>query len=75
MPAHTAAWVFHGVKDDVVPVSMSENMVEAVRAEGGDPRLTLLPDMDQGVGPSVWSRKDPHDWLLEHRMAVKPGEK
>jgi len=51
------------------------NMVEALRTEGGGPRFTLLPDMDQGVGPSVWSRRDPYDWLLEHRLPVKPGEK
>ena len=73
--AHTPFWVFHGAKDDVVPVSMSENMVNALRAAGGDPRFTLLPDMDHGIGPGVWSRKDLYDWLLEHRLPARPGEK
>jgi predicted peptidase len=68
-------WVFHGAKDDVVPVSMSEKMVDALRAAGGDPKFTLLTDMDHGIGPTVWSRKDLYDWMLHHRLVravIKP---
>jgi predicted peptidase len=61
-------WVFHGAKDDVVPVSMSEKMVDALRAAGGDPKFTLLTDMNHGIGPTVWNRKDLYDWMLQHGL-------
>ena len=62
---------FHGSKDDVVPVSMSEKMVDALRAAGGSPRVTLLDDMGHGIGPTVWNRKDLYDWMLQHRLVGK----
>jgi len=37
----TPVWVFHGAKDDVVPVDRAISMFEAVRKEGGEIRITL----------------------------------
>ena len=71
MLVHTPIWVFHGAKDDVVPVSMSEKMVDALRAAGGNPKFTLVVDMDHGIGPAVWNRKDLYDWMLQQRLPVK----
>lgn len=65
--AHTPIWVFHGARDDVVPLSMSERVVRALHDFGGDPRFTILPDMGHGIGPMVWARKDLYDWMLQHR--------
>ena len=67
--AHIPIWVFHGVKDDVVPPFASERMVQALGAVGGDPKFTLLPDMDHGIGPMVWARKDLYEWMLDHRTS------
>jgi predicted peptidase len=60
-------WAFHGEADDTVPVRQTRVMVEALRAAGGDPRITLFP----GVGHDSW---DPayHDealprWLFAQR--------
>lgn len=60
-------WAFHGAEDRVVPPAQSERMVDALRAAGGDVRLTLYP----GVGHDAWTRTfdDPafYQWLLQHR--------
>lgn len=45
-------WVFHGASDHVVPVSGSRDMVEAIRAAGGQPRYTEY----EGAGHDIWAR-------------------
>ncbi len=45
-------WCFHGSADPVVPVDRSRDMVEAVRAAGGDVRYTEYPE----VGHNAWDR-------------------
>ncbi len=61
-------WAFHGEADPVVPPRHSESMVEAVRAAGGDPKLTLYP----GIGHNSWDRAYQEErvaeWLLEQRI-------
>jgi pimeloyl-ACP methyl ester carboxylesterase len=60
-------WAFHGAEDRIVPPSVSEQMVAAVKEAGGDARLTLYP----GVGHDAWTPaySDPelYRWLLQHR--------
>lgn len=60
-------WVFHGAQDQVVPLAHSQRMVEALRACGGNPRLTIYPE----VGHNSWNQAyaDPalERWLLQQR--------
>ena len=35
-------WAFHGEKDTVVPAERSKEIVEALKANGGNVKLTLL---------------------------------
>lgn len=68
--ASTPIWAFHGAIDDVVPVAETEKMIAALRAAGGAPRVTIVPE----VGHGVWSRayEDPEfaAWLLAQRWPV-----
>lgn len=65
--ARLPMWVFHGDADDVVPVSESLELVERVRALGGNPRLTVY----EGVGHNSWDRaygdSELQTWLVEQR--------
>jgi predicted peptidase len=45
-------WVFHGGKDRIVPTSGSLDMIDAIRAAGGDPRFTEF----SGAGHDIWAR-------------------
>jgi predicted peptidase len=69
--AHIPIWVFHGDQDDVVPPWASERMVKALRDAGGDPKLTLLPKLNHGIGPMVWARKDLYAWMLGHQVPAR----
>jgi predicted peptidase len=60
----TPVWVFHGSADRIVPVSESRQMVEALKATGGNVRYSEY----EGVGHNVWlnvaSEPDLLPWLL-----------
>ncbi len=49
--AGVPVWAWHGAADEVVPVSKSRTMIEAIRQAGGSPQYTELP----GVGHDSWT--------------------
>lgn len=66
-------WAFHGAEDMVVPPERSQELVEAIRAAGGQPRLTIYP----GVGHNSWdpAYDDPtlYTWLRAQRRGQPPA--
>lgn len=62
-------WVFHGDKDNAVPVSRSRTMVEALKKAGGRPKYTEYPN----VGHNSWDKAyaDPKlmNWLFEQKKS------
>ncbi len=63
-------WAWHGDADDVVPVTRSRRMIEAIRQAGGAPRYTELP----GVGHDSWtpayqSPEGVLPWMFAQRKA------
>lgn len=61
------AWVFHGAKDDVVPILESEKMVEAVRKFGGDVKFTVYPEANHDSWTETYNNPELYKWLLEHK--------
>jgi 3-oxoacyl-(acyl-carrier-protein) synthase len=57
---------FHGARDPVVSLKEDQEMVDALRACGGDAKFSVYPD--------AWTLayEDPalYDWLLAHRRAA-----
>lgn len=60
-------WAFHGAKDKVVPVKESEEMVNAIKARGGNARLTVYPDAGHDSWTETYNNKELYDWFLKHR--------
>lgn len=65
-------WVFHGAMDEIVPLSESESMVNALRAVGGEIRFTVYPDSGHDSWTRTYERTDIYEWLLSHSR--KPCE-
>lgn len=57
-------WVFHGARDNVIPVERSEQMVDALKSKGAAPRFTIYPE--EGHGSWVPAYQDPelYRWFL-----------
>lgn len=66
---NTPLWIFHGDKDNVVPVAGSRTMVEALKRVGASPRYTEYPGVmhdswtpalkDPGLVPWVYAQTRP----------------
>jgi predicted peptidase len=64
-------WAFHGAKDSVVPLELSEKMVEAVKRGGGDAKLTVYAEANHDSWTATYNNAELYDWLLSHRRNDK----
>jgi predicted peptidase len=59
-------WNFHGDKDNAVPIKRSQEMIDAIKAAGGNPKFTIYP----GVGHNSWDKayrdENLNEWFLQH---------
>lgn len=60
-------WVFHGAKDDVVPLSESENMVSALKALGSPVKFTVYPEANHDSWTETYENEELWGWLLLQR--------
>ena len=63
-------WVFHGAKDEAVPLERSQEMVDALEEAGGNVRFTVYPEAGH-VGAWVNAYGDPElwEWLVSQRRS------
>ncbi|MHC4214636.1 MAG: carboxylesterase family protein, partial [Planctomycetota bacterium] len=61
--------VFHGAKDDVVPLEKTQEMVNAVNAFGGNAKLTVYPDLKHDSWSVTYDNKELYQWFLKHRIS------
>jgi len=60
-------WVFHGEDDNVVPLSYSESMVDALKLAGGDVRLTVYPKVGHDSWRNAYADEKLYEWFLSQR--------
>jgi predicted peptidase len=59
------AWVFHGAKDNIVPLIRSQEMVDALRKAGGSVKFTVYPEAGHDSWTETYNNPDLYKWLLE----------
>ena len=64
---HLPVWAFHGAKDERVPLQKSQEMVDALRAVGGDVTFTVYPDAAHDSWTQTYSNPELYAWFLQHR--------
>lgn len=60
-------WAIHGVDDGTVAVTESIQMANALRAAGGQIKLTLLPGVNHNAWEPALYELGAVEWLLSHR--------
>jgi predicted peptidase len=60
-------WAFHGAQDDVVPVSATRQMVDAMEATGAQPKTTVYPKLGHNIWDRTYRMPELYDWLLSHQ--------
>ena len=62
----TPIWAFHGDADTVVPLSKSQEMVEAVNRSGGNAKLTIYPGVNHDSWTQTYNNDALYEWFLSH---------
>ncbi|MGQ9608211.1 MAG: prolyl oligopeptidase family serine peptidase [bacterium] len=65
------AWVFHGAKDEIVPLQQSENMVKALKECGGDVKFTVYPEAGHDSWTATYDNPELYEWFLKHSRSKK----
>ncbi len=60
-------WVFHGDSDTTVPISKSQEMVDAIKKEGGDIKFTVYPGVGHDSWTQTYNNSELYEWLLKYR--------
>jgi predicted peptidase len=71
--AQLPIWAFHGAKDPVVPLRRSEELVEALKKSGGNPKLTVYPEAGHDSWSETYANPQFYDWLLAQKRSPKPA--
>lgn len=64
---HLPTWTFHGDKDQIVSIKCSQEMVDALKACGGDVKFTVYPGVDHGSWVPAYNDPELYKWLLAHK--------
>ena len=61
-------WAFHGARDDIIPVTESRKLINAIRKAGGHPRYTEYRSIGHDIWMPVFAEPDLVGWLFaQHR--------
>jgi len=64
-------WAFHGAKDDVVSMQRSQEMVDAVKAIGGNVEFTIYPELGHNCWDVTYDNEELYKWFLSHKNDKK----
>lgn len=66
--AQTPVWVFHGEKDEVVPLSQSREMVDILKSRNNPQvKFSVLAGQGHEIWPEVYAGSALYSWFMEHR--------
>lgn len=63
-------WVFHGDRDEQVPLYRSTEMVEALRKCGGNPKYTILKGQPHDIH-KTYGNIELYEWMLQQNKGLK----
>lgn len=66
---HLPTWVFHGARDEVVPIEQSQRMVDALTTCGGNVKFTVYPEAGHDAWTQTYENPEFYGWLLAQQRA------
>ncbi|MBW4617846.1 MAG: hypothetical protein KME17_00480 [Cyanosarcina radialis HA8281-LM2] len=70
----TPIWVFHGAKDDVVPVSFARAIVDGLKiADSTSFHYTEFPDVGHEIWEQVSEMPELSDWIFRQQRFENTG--
>lgn len=72
---HLPIWVFHGGKDRTVPLSASQEMVDALVAVNGNVKFTVYPEAGHDSWTESYNNPELYSWFLKHKKQERPARR
>lgn len=64
-------WVYHGAKDEAVPVERSRELVDALKAAGGKPHYTEYPEVGHDSWNGAYADAEMMAWLFQQKRPAR----
>jgi predicted peptidase len=64
---HVPAWIFHGAKDEAVPLKEGQDMADALKAAGGNVKFTVYPEAGHDSWTETYNNPELYTWFLQHK--------
>lgn len=61
-------WTFHGAKDNVVPISYTDALVNQLKLCGGVVEYTVYPEAGHDSWTATYNNPAIYEWLLKHSL-------
>jgi predicted peptidase len=68
-------WTFHGTADGTVPVAGTREMIAAIEAAGGKPKVTYFEDGKHAIWDQAWQTPGLIEWLFAQSRPPAKGSK
>src|SRR5260370_18940246 len=72
---HLPVWAFHGNPDAIVPLQGTVETVNALKACGGNVKLTIYPGVGHNAADPAYADPELYRWLLSQRRQGEAGTK
>lgn len=59
-------WIFHGEKDDIIPVTDAYKIYKALQNVNAPVKLTIYPEAGHDAWTETYNNPDLYEWLLNH---------
>jgi predicted peptidase len=66
-------WIFHGAKDEAVPIKNSKEVYNALKKIKGNVKFTVYPDLGHDSWTKTYDNPDLYKWLLKQKRQPKRG--
>ena len=66
-------WAFHGSLDATVPVARTQEMIDGIRQAGGNPLLTIYPNLGHDVWTTTYASDAVYTWLFAQNRVRSPS--
>jgi predicted peptidase len=64
-------WAFHGAKDFIVPVKWGQSAIDALKAAGGNARITIYPEAGHDCWTETYNNPEIYTWLFSQKRAAR----
>jgi predicted peptidase len=64
-------WIFHGAKDEVVPVKNSKVLYDVLKKHEGNVKITIYPKLGHDSWTTTYNNPKLYKWLLKQKRQLK----